>query len=147
MSSSVPVLKRALISGAILAGSIAIIGSIIGYLVAGMPGVISAIAGAGIAMVFLGITSLSIIIATRYEMVIFFAIVMGAWLLKFVIFLVLIFVLKDQPWINTQVLFLSLVVAVLGTLVVDVVVIAKSRMPYVSDVSLPGEQSEGSEGR
>lgn len=147
MSSSVPVLKRALISGAILAGAIAIIGSIIGYLVAGMPGVISAIAGAGIAMVFLGITSLSIIIATRYEMVIFFAIVMGAWLLKFVIFLVLIFVLKDQPWINTQVLFLSLVVAVLGTLVVDVVVIAKSRMPYVSDVSLPGEQSEGSEGR
>lgn len=147
MSSSVPVLKRALISGAILAGAIAIIGSIIGYLVAGMPGVISAIAGAGIAMVFLGITSLSIIVATRYEMVIFFAIVMGAWLLKFVIFLVLIFVLKDQPWINTQVLFLSLVVAVLGTLVVDVVVIAKSRMPYVSDVSLPGEQSEGSEGR
>ncbi|AWB88821.1 hypothetical protein [Homoserinimonas hongtaonis] len=147
MSSSVPVLKRALVSGVVLAAAIAVVGSVIGYLVAGTPGVISAIAGAGIAMVFLGITSLSIIIATRYEMVVFFAIVMGAWLLKFVIFLVLIFVLRDQPWINTQVLFLSLVVAVLGTLVVDVVVIAKSRMPYVSDVSLPGEQSEGPEGR
>ena len=58
-----------------------------------------------------------------------------------VVFIVLIVLLKDQPWIQTQVLFLTVVVAVIGTLVVDVVVIARSRMPYVSDISLPTEAS------
>jgi len=47
-------------------------------------------------------------------------------------------VLKDQPWLNTLVLFLSIIVSVLGSLVIDMVVIARSRMPYV-DVTLPGD--------
>jgi hypothetical protein len=91
------------------------------------------------AVVFLAITALSILLASRFGIGGFFGIVMGAWLLKFVLFLVLIFLLKDQPWIQPTVLFLCVVVAVVGTLVVDVVVIAKSRMPYVSDIALPGD--------
>jgi hypothetical protein len=104
-------------------------------------GITSALIGTAMALVFLAITALSILIAGKYNIAAFFGIVMGAWLLKFVLFLVLIFLLKDQPWIHTQVLFLSIVAAVVGTLVVDVVVIARSRMPYVSDVTLPGEGS------
>ena len=65
-----------------------------------------------------------------------------AWLLKFVLFLVLVFLLRDQPWIHPQVLFFSIVAGVIGTLVVDVVVVAKSRMPYVSDITLPGEAKD-----
>jgi hypothetical protein len=145
--SAVPILKRVLLFGSLLALVIAVVGSLVGFAVAGMEGVVSALIGTAIAMVFLGVTSLSIIIASKHELGIFFAIVMGAWLLKFVIFLVIVFLLKDQPWVQPQVLFLSLVVAVLGTLVVDVVVIAKSRMPYVSDISLPGDDEIGPEGR
>ena len=36
-----------------------------------------------------------------------------------------------------MVLFLSIVAAVIGSLVVDVVVVARTRMPYASDVRLP----------
>jgi hypothetical protein len=145
--SAIPIMKRILLYGGILAIAIAVVGSIVGGLVAGGVGVASALIGTAMAVVFLGITAVSIVIATRVARgdllsVAFFGIVMGAWLLKFVIFIVLIFLLKDQPWVQTQVLFLTLVVAVLGTLVVDVVVIARSRQPYVSDITLPGAPVE-----
>lgn len=145
MNSAVPVLKKILLWGGILAIVVVVGGSIAGYLAAGWTGVTSALIGTAMAVVFLAITALSILLASRFGIGGFFGIVMGAWLLKFVLFLVLIFLLKDQPWIQPTVLFLCVVVAVVGTLVVDVVVIAKSRMPYVSDIALPGD-SRGTAG-
>lgn len=142
MNSAVPVLKKILVWGGMLAAVVVVGGSIVGYLVAGWTGVTSALIGTAMAVVFLAITAFSIVIASRFGVGAFFGIVMGAWLLKFVLFLVLIFLLKDQPWIQPAILFLCVVVAVVGTLVVDVVVIAKSRMPYVSDIVLPGENRD-----
>ena len=135
--SSVLVLKRALLYGGILAAAIAIVGSLIGYLVAGGEGVASALVGTAMAVVYLGITAASILFARRFDIGAFFGIVMGAWLLKFLLFLVLAFTLQDQPWIQPTVLFVSIVVGVVGTLAVDVIVVAKSRVPYV-EVTLPG---------
>jgi uncharacterized membrane protein YczE len=83
------------------------------------------------------------LIAVRYSMVAFFGIVMGTWLLKFALFLVLAFVLRAQPWVTLLALFLALIASILVSLVVDVVAVAKSRMPYASDVVLPGEDSTG----
>lgn len=145
--SAVPVLKRVLLFGGLLALAIAVVGSVVGFFVAGGTGIVSALIGTAIAVVFLGITALSIIVANKFDLVAFFGIVMGAWLLKFIVFLVLVVLLKDQPWINTQVLFLSLVAAVVGTLVVDVVVITRSRMPYVSDIELPNQSKTEDESR
>ncbi len=144
--SAIPILKRILAYGGLLALAIAVVGSIVGSIVAGGVGLVSALIGTVMAVVFLGITAASIVLATKVAKgdllsVAFFGIVMGAWLVKLVAFIVLIVLLKDQPWIQTQVLFLTVVIAVIGTLVVDVVVIARSRMPYVSDISLPGEAS------
>ncbi len=137
--SAVPIFKRILAYGGILALILGVVGSVVGYLVAGGIGVLSALIGTAMAVVFLGITTLSVVIATRVAKgdllsVAFFGIIMGAWLLKFAAFLVLVFLLKGQPWVQSTVLFLTLIVAVIGTLVVDVVVIARSRLPYVSDL-------------
>jgi hypothetical protein len=130
------------VAGAVLALVIAVVGATIGGLVAGGVGVVSALIGTVMAVVFMAITAASILVANRFagnEAAIgaFFGIVLGGWLLKFVVFLVLVFVLKDQPWIDPVVLFLSIVAGVIGSLVVDAVVVLKSRMPYVSDVALP----------
>lgn len=141
--SAVPVLKRILAWGGVLALAIAVVGGLIGYLVAGGAGLVSALVGTAMAVVFMVVTVASILLATRLagtppSLAVFFGIVMGGWVLKFAIFLVLVFLLKDQPWVNSAVLFLSIVAGVVGSLVVDLVVIARSRLPYVSDVTLPG---------
>ena len=132
--SSVPVLKRTLAYGFAFAAAIAVVGGVIGLLVADPVAAWSAVIGAVMAGVFLGITALSILIAVRYDIVAFFGIVLGAWLLKFVAFIVVALALRDQPWINPTALFLSLIAGVISSLVVDVVVVMKTRMPYVSDL-------------
>lgn len=128
-------LKRTLIWGWIAAGVLAFLGGIIGYVVAGGVGALSAVLGAVFAAVFLGVTAASIVIATRFDVAAFFGIVLGAWLLKFIIFLVAAVLLKNQPWINAPVLFLTMIVGIIVSLTLDVIVVSKSRMPYVSDLS------------
>nr|WP_246323644.1 hypothetical protein [Alpinimonas psychrophila] len=122
-----------MVFGFLYAAAIAVIGGGVAWLSVGAIGALSVVIGAVMAAVFLGITALSILIAIKYDIVAFFAIVLGAWLLKFVVFLILAVALRDQPWINTTSLFLALIAGVIGSLVVDVVVVMKTRMPYISD--------------
>ena len=140
--TSIPVLRRILIYGAWVAIAIAVVGSVIGYLVDGGTGVLSALIGTVMSVAFMGITAGSILLANRVagnESAIggFFGIIMGGWLLKFVVFLVLLVVLQDREWIQPMVLFFCIVAGVVGSLVVDAVVVMTSRMSYVSDVRLP----------
>ena len=120
---------------------LAVLGAIIGFLVDGGTGLVSALTGVLIAAVVLGITGASILIANRWYgdplyVPIFFGAVMGGWIVKFVLFIVVLLVLRGQPWLNGPVFFVALVVSVITSLVIDVVVMLKMRVPAV-DVSLP----------
>jgi uncharacterized membrane protein (DUF4010 family) len=140
-----PVLSRALAYGAILTVAIAAVGGLLGYLAAGTEGLLSAIIGAGITAVFMGFTALSIVIAQRAtrgepSLTLFFGIILGAWMLKFVVFIVLVVIVRGQPFLEPLVFFFSVLAAVIGSLVVDVLAFLRSRVPYV-DVELPGDDS------
>ncbi len=141
-TSAAPVLRLSLIYGAVLSVAIAIVGSVVGALVSELPGLLSALMGAGMGFVFLAVTAASILLAdrlTRGDLLspVFFAIVLGSWLVKFVLFLVLVFTLREASFVDPVVLFVTLVIAVLGTLVTDLVAVSRGRVPYVSDISLP----------
>ena len=138
-----PVLKLALRYGVIFAVAVAIVAGSIGFLVAGTPGLIGGLLGAALAAVFLGLTAVSFLIAGRVAKgdstsPVFFGIVIGVWLLKLIVFIVVEALLRGQPWFNPLVFFGSVVVVVIGSLVLDAVAMYRARMPYV-DVSLPGE--------
>ncbi len=140
--SSNPVLRRALGWGAALAGVVLVVSAVLGLVFAGGEGLVSALVGTLMAVVFMGITAASILFANRFAgsdlfVGAFFGIVLGGWLLKFIVFIVLVVLLRDAAWLNPTVLFLSLVAGVIASLVVDVLVVAKSRIPYASDVELP----------
>jgi hypothetical protein len=120
------------------------VAAIWGALVADIEGVWAALVGAGIAFGLLGLTPLSILWGFKLgkgDILSpgFFASVLGTWLIKFVVFLAAVFWLGDQTWLERTTLFLTIVAALLVGLVVDLVVVARSRMPYVSDVDLPGD--------
>jgi len=121
----------------VLALVIAVVGGGLGYLFAGTDGLWSALVGVGLAILFAAITAASMLVAIRFTLGAFFGIVMGAWLLKLVIFIVLLVVLRDQPFVNDVVLFLALVVSIIGTLAVDALVVVRGRLAYVSDATLP----------
>ena len=120
-----------------LALVIAVVGGGLGYLFAGTDGLWSALVGVGLAILFAAITAASMLVAIRFTLGAFFGIVMGAWLLKLVIFIVLLVLLRDQPFVDDVVLFLTLVVSIIGTLAVDALVVVRGRLSYVSDATLP----------
>lgn len=143
------ILARALVYGGILTVVIAVVGSVVGYLVAGWPGLVSALIGAGLTALFMGFTALSILLAARAtkgeaSSTLFFGIVLGVWLLKFVVFIVILVLLRDQPFIEPLVMFFSILAAVIGSLVVDVVAYLGARVPYVGDIALPGDAERSS---
>jgi len=143
-----PVLSRALLYGAILAVAIAAVGGALGFLYAGTEGLISAIIGAGITALFMALTALSIVIAQRItkddpNITLFFGVILGVWLLKFVVFIVIVVILRGQPFLEPMVFFLAVLAAVIGSLVVDMLAFLRSRVPYVA-VELPEDDSRSS---
>ena len=140
--SSNPLLRTTLLWSAVVTAGLAIVGAIIGYAVAGTSGLWSALVAVLLAAVFLGLTAGTILVANRWYgdplyTPIFFGAVMGGWIVKFALFIVVLFVLRGAPWLNGTVFFVALVVSVIASLAIDVVVMLRMRVPHVGDVSLP----------
>ena len=140
-STSTSVYATALRYGAILTAGIAVVGSIIGYAVGGPFGLLSALAGALAAAIFMGLSAVSMIVAGRVAPQgaadpIYFAVVLGAFGLKLVVFLGLTLVLRGLPWLHPYLYFGTVIVAVIGSLITDGLALQRARVPYVA-VALP----------
>ena len=130
--SAAAVLRRALVLGAVAAVVIAVVAGVVGLVVAGTPGLVSGLIGAAFALLFLGVTALSLLVAGRFKGLgtnAFFAALLAGWLVKFVVFLVAMLALRDQPWVVPGMLFAAIVTTVLASLVVDAVVVSRARIP------------------
>ena len=141
-----PIFRRILWQGVVLVVALAIVGGVVGLLVAADPGLVGGLIGAVMSVVFLGLTAASVLVGLRLshgQMIsgAFFGTVMGTFLVKFILFIVVLVALKGQPWVDAKVLGVAIIVGVVGSLVIDVSVIARSRVPI--DVPLPGATDGG----
>lgn len=143
MSSSVQLaakaLRTALLLGGIVSVAIAVVGGGIGFSLVGPIGIWSALVGSAMAFVFMGITAGSILVGQKASggniaSGLFFGIVLGAWLLKFVLFLVAAFTIRNSDAFDTVIAFSCVIAAVLGALVSDVIAISRARVPIVDMV-------------
>jgi len=123
--------KKVLGQTALLTGLIASLGSLAGYFVGGMNGVVSALIGAGLAFAFGALTVVSMMIGRKLSLAGFFGVVMGGWLVKLIGFALLARSLQGAEFINGPVLFLTLVAAILGSLVIDSIAVLSARIPVV----------------
>lgn len=141
-----PLLTTALRYGAIVAGAVAVVAAAIGWAVAGTPGLIGGLLGAAAAAVFLGLTAISILIAGRVTHgdgtnPAFYGIVLGAGAIKIALFVVAAVGLRAVAGIDFVTFFWAAIAATFGSLIGDLVAFARTRIPYVSDIELPGDAS------
>ena len=127
------VLRRALGLSALLSAGVALIGGIVGALVAGGRGVVSALIGAAIGLVFFGITTLSVLLGRRLGGVGMIGVVAGGWMVKVAAFLAVLIALREAPFIQGQVLFFCLVAVAVGTVLIDAVLFMRSRVPLFDE--------------
>ena len=123
--------KKVLGQTALLTGLIASLGSLAGHFVESMNGVVSALIGAGLAFAFGALTVVSMMIGRKLSLAGFFGVVMGGWLIKLIGFALLARSLQGAEFINGPVLFLTLVAAILGSLVIDSIAVLSARIPVV----------------
>jgi fructose-specific phosphotransferase system IIC component len=132
------VMKRVLKFGTLLVLVIVVLGSLIGYFVAGVPGVLAALVGGLAALAFTGLTALSVLVGARLNLVGFLGAVLGGWLLKMLLFLVAFTVLNRAEWLSREarpIVFFTIVTAVIGGLILDTRIVSKARLS--ADVKLP----------
>jgi hypothetical protein len=61
---------------------------------------------------------------------------------KIVAFIVALKIVFGLDWVVSGVLYGALMATAIGSIVVDIAVIAKMRIPAVSDIALPGDDDD-----
>ena len=125
------VMLRVLKLGTLLVVGVTVLGSGIGFLVAGIPGVFAALAGGLAALAFTALTALSLLLGSKLGLGGFLGVVLGGWLIKMVLFLVFFWVLNNADWLTSEarpVVFFTVVAAVIGGLVLDTWIVTKARI-------------------
>ena len=125
------VFRRALRDVAILLGVLLVLGLVVGGLVAGLPGVWGALIGWGLAVVFSTTTIVAMLRTVRSSPAAMAALVMGTWLAKVLVVIVVLAVLRPLDFYSRPVFGAVLAIAVIGSALLDYRAVTTGRVPYV----------------
>jgi len=132
-SSTSEVFAAVFKQGLLLVLAIAVIGGGVGFLVAGVNGLLSGLIGAALALLFSTMTALSVKFGGKLSLGGFFGVVLGGWIFKMVLFIAIVAALRGANFIDGPVFFFTLVASILGTLVIDSLIVMKSRITVGSN--------------
>ncbi|MBO0608173.1 hypothetical protein [Myceligenerans salitolerans] len=124
------VLRTALRDGGLLVAGLAVVGSVVGYLAAGTAGVWGALLGAALAAFFSGVTVWSMAQTIGKPPATMGAVVMGSWLGKMVVLVVVLVLLRGQDFYDRVVLFVVLLIGAVGSALLDYRAVRGGRVPY-----------------
>lgn len=130
-SAADAVFRRALRDMFVLLAALAVLGVGIGALAAGRPGVWGALIGVGLALVFSGTTVVSMLVTAHSSVQRLAAVVLGAWLGKVVVVIVVLALIQDRDFYDKPVLAVVLLIGVVGSAVLDYRAVSRGRVPYV----------------
>ncbi|SKC35305.1 hypothetical protein [Krasilnikoviella flava] len=125
------VLRTALRDTLLLVGALVVLGGGIGLLVAGMPGLWGALVGAAIAAFFCATTIWSMMRTVGSSPARMAAFVMGAWVAKIVVLIVVLALLQGATFYAPWVLIVVLGVGAIGSALLDYRAVNSGRVPYV----------------
>lgn len=125
------VLRQALVATVWLVAVLAVVGSVVGWFVAGAPGVWGALLGAGIALVFCGTTLVTTMTTSKADLQVMTMVVMGAWLAKMLVLVVVFALLRGADFYHLPVFVVVLLLGVAGSFALDFRAIQAGRVPHV----------------
>jgi heme O synthase-like polyprenyltransferase len=121
------VLRELLIATA----GITAVGLVAGYLIDAWAGFFGALLGVVAALIFTGTTALSMLYTLHKPPSVLAVVVLGAWIGKMVVLIVMLAVLQDMTFYNKIVFAVVLLIAVLTSMAIDVRAVVRGRVPNV----------------
>jgi hypothetical protein len=125
------VLRTALRDTLLLLAGLAVVGVVVGALVSGTAGVWGALVGVALAAFFCGVTIWSMLRTVGASPATTAGVVMGAWVGKIVVLVVVLAVLRSQDFYDRWVLFAVLATGAIGSALLDYRAVQRGRVPYV----------------
>jgi hypothetical protein len=116
----------------ILLIALAVLGTVVGYLVGGLPGVWGALLGVAVALVFSGTTIWSMLHTADKSPNYTMGVVLGAWIGKMFFFVIVLAVLGQFSFYHKVVFAIVILIGVIGSALLDMWAVAKGRQPYVT---------------
>lgn len=122
---------------ALLLTALTVVGVGVGAIVDGWAGVWGALIGVGLAAVFSGTTVVAMLRTVHAPPQTMALVVMGSWLAKVLVVIVVLAVIKDLDFYNKAVLAVVLLAGVLGSAYIDYRAVSRGRVPYVETGDRP----------
>lgn len=122
----------------ILTLAVTAIGLVIGTLIAGWSGVWAALIAAVLGLFFTGTTIGGLYLVAGRGMHLLMAVLLGGWIIKMVILGAVVFWLRGEDFYDRGTFAGTILAIVIGALVVEIVLVATARIPYVAPGSTDG---------
>lgn len=103
----------------------------IGYLVSDIPGLYGALMGLGVTAFFMGTTAIIGLLTAKASIQVAQAAFVGAWVLKIVVVLVLIWLVKDRDFYDAKVFFVVVAVSIMAATAIEMRAVMQSRVPTI----------------
>jgi hypothetical protein len=128
-------MHRVLRTGA-LASLVALpLSALLGYLLGGTAGAWGALIGMGIAVAFFAVTVGVALLTAGMDATRLGIWVLGSWLVKVVILIVVLALLRDSDFYSRPALLVSLLIGTAGSLLLEARIVTTTRVPYVESGS------------
>ena len=100
--------------------------------ISGLAGIWGVLVGAAIGGGFVLFTALSVLLTANTTPANTMAVVLGGWLLKVIVLVMVLLVIRDMDFYDTMALFVTVMLALFATLGTEVWAVVTSRVTYVS---------------
>nr|WP_264614589.1 hypothetical protein [Rhodococcus erythropolis] len=111
--------------------ALAVVGAILGGLFAGKEGVYGALIGAAVGGGFILFTALGVLLTAKLPALTAGAVLLGTWLLKMILAMVVLFVLSDMDFYNKTALVLVIIMSLVVVLGAETYGVLGTKTPYV----------------
>nr|WP_257237633.1 hypothetical protein [Rhodococcus qingshengii] len=111
--------------------ALAVVGALLGGLFAGREGVYGALIGAAVGGGFILFTALGVLLTAKLPALTAGAVLLGTWLLKMILAMVVLFVLSDMDFYNKTALVLVIIMSLVVVLGAETYGVLGTKTPYV----------------
>lgn len=108
-----------------------IVAGAVGWWAEGSAGLWGAVLGIVVPVAFFSITVIVALVTLRVKPQVFGAAILGSWLIKIVVLVVVLALLSRADFYSRTAFFIAFVIGTIGYLVTEAVIVIKTRVPYL----------------